>query len=96
MHTGFQQVLKHGIENEVIHADAWTKLKATKHDGCNCRSAAVSSSIFVGGRCSRSRHVERLKEEIFEIAVRNRTILRMAPRDLGLLCLTAVLAPSAL
>eukprot|EP00439_Symbiodinium_sp_Y106_P019170 s5560_g2.t1 len=46
-HTGFQQVLQHGIENEVIHADAWTKLKATKH-------------------------VERLKEEIFEIAVRNR------------------------
>eukprot|EP00913_Durusdinium_trenchii_P000675 g628.t1 len=30
-HTGFQRVLKHGFENQMIHADAWTKLKATKY-----------------------------------------------------------------
>ena len=75
-HTGFQQVLKHGIENEVIHADAWTKLKATKHLGCDLKlspnSPTHSSSAWV-----QPRHVERLKEEIFELAVRNRSFLKL-------------------
>eukprot|EP00435_Cladocopium_sp_Y103_P046332 s2372_g13.t1 len=46
-HTGFQKVLKHGFDHQMIHADAWSKLKATKY-------------------------VERLKEEIFLRAVKNR------------------------
>lgn len=30
-HTGFQKVLKHGFDHQMIHADAWSKLKATKY-----------------------------------------------------------------
>ena len=51
-HTGFQKVLKHGFDNQMIHADAWSKLKATKY-------------------------VERLKEEIFHLAVKNRQHIKI-------------------
>ena len=68
-------MLQHGIENEVIHADAWTKLKATKQPACNAEHSRVESVLDFRDQLKTPRHVERLKEEIFEIAVRNRSLL---------------------
>ena len=33
-----RKVLKHGFDHQMIHADAWSKLKATKCHGCRVDS----------------------------------------------------------
>ena len=60
-------MLQHGIENEVIHADAWTKLKATKQPACK----AERSSIGIGARFPRPAKNSEARREAERRDIRN-------------------------